>query len=359
MQKHKPKPDVVSILHHNVQSINNKLLELNVLLQSELADVDVLCLSEHWLREEHIKLISTDKYKLPSNFSRRKSDHGGSCIYVKHPVQTKEINYLQGISREKDFEITAMEILDYKMIIVCVCVCVCVCRSPDGDFSTFLKSLQSVIQNVQARNKWLILCGDWNTNFMQESVRLHDMHELLLLHNLVNTVRSPTRVIKDTVSLTDVIIKNKDGIGESSTVMDLGYSDHKAQILQLNVKTIVRQCKKIKSRQYSEKSMQKFKCLLNKESWQEEFQTSEVNSTLQVFMDIFGYYFNITFPNQLINLNKTYTSKWITKGIKISSKRIHFLNSVKRKFSLSREAQAYIKKYNITYKKVLKEVKKK
>jgi hypothetical protein len=52
--KQKPKPDVVSILHHNVQSINNKLLQLNALLQSELADVDVLCLSEHWLREEYI-----------------------------------------------------------------------------------------------------------------------------------------------------------------------------------------------------------------------------------------------------------------------------------------------------------------
>ena len=74
---------------------------LNVLLQSELADVDVLCLSEHWLREEYIKLISTDKFKLANNFSRSKSDHGGSCIYVKHHVQTKEINYLQGISKEK------------------------------------------------------------------------------------------------------------------------------------------------------------------------------------------------------------------------------------------------------------------
>ena len=48
--KQKPKPDVVSIPQHNVQSINNKLLELNVLLQSELADVDVLCLSEQWLK---------------------------------------------------------------------------------------------------------------------------------------------------------------------------------------------------------------------------------------------------------------------------------------------------------------------
>jgi hypothetical protein len=61
-------------------------------------------------------------------------------------------------------------------------------------------------------------------------------------------------------------------------------------------------------------------------------------------MDIFGYYFNIVFPYKLININKTYNRKCITKGIKISSKRMYFFNSVKRKFSLSREAQAYIKK---------------
>ena len=116
------------------------------------------------------------------------------------------------------------------------------CRSPDGDFFTFLQSLESVIQKVQARNKQLILCGDWNINFMQVSVRLHDMQKLLSLHNLVNTVGSPTRVTKDTVSLIDVIITNKDSTGELVTVMDLGYSDHKTQILQLNVKTVVRKC---------------------------------------------------------------------------------------------------------------------
>jgi hypothetical protein len=88
----------------------------------------------------------------------------------------------------------------------------------------------------------------------------------------------------------------------------------------------VTQCKKINQGNILKKRTEKFKCLLNKESWQEEFQSSEVNSTLQVFMDILGYYFNITFPHQLINLNKTYNSKWITKGIKISSKRIYFFS---------------------------------
>jgi hypothetical protein len=42
----------------------------------------------------YINLISFVKFKLASNFSRSKSDHGGSCIFVKHCVQSKEINYL-------------------------------------------------------------------------------------------------------------------------------------------------------------------------------------------------------------------------------------------------------------------------
>jgi hypothetical protein len=59
-------------------------------------------------------------------------------------VQTKELNYLQGISKEKYFEMTAVEILDYKFFVVCVH------ESPDGEFSTLLRSLESMIQKVQA-----------------------------------------------------------------------------------------------------------------------------------------------------------------------------------------------------------------
>jgi len=34
---------------------------------------------------------------------------------------------------------------------------------------------------------------------------------------------------------------------------------------------------------------EEFECLLNKESWQDLFQTSELNCAQQVFLDIFGY----------------------------------------------------------------------
>ena len=157
---------MVSVFHQNVQSINNKLLELDVILQTELEKVDILCLSEHWLREEYIKLISINEFKLTSNFRRSESSQGGTCIHVKHYLQTKEVYYLNGMSKEKDFEMSVVEIRDYDMIIMCVY------RSPDGDFSVFLSSLESVIQKVQMRKKQLLLCGDWNINFMQESKKL-------------------------------------------------------------------------------------------------------------------------------------------------------------------------------------------
>ena len=83
---------------------------------------------------EYIKLISTDKFKLVSNFSRKTSAHDGSYIYVSQHLHTKEVNYLQWISKQKDFEITAIEL-------------------PDGDFCTFLSSLELITQKVkQERN---------------------------------------------------------------------------------------------------------------------------------------------------------------------------------------------------------------
>jgi exonuclease III len=73
----------LKLLHHNVQSLSNKLTELSITLSLEETSVDVLCFTEHWLSEYQLSSIYIDQYKLVSSFSRSSRLGGGSSIFVK------------------------------------------------------------------------------------------------------------------------------------------------------------------------------------------------------------------------------------------------------------------------------------
>jgi hypothetical protein len=44
--------------------------------------------------EEQVKVLNIDQFKLVSNFSRFRSNYGGSCIFVRKDLHTKEVDYL-------------------------------------------------------------------------------------------------------------------------------------------------------------------------------------------------------------------------------------------------------------------------
>jgi hypothetical protein len=92
------------------------------------------------LRSQHVKLVST--------FGGISVEQGGSCIYV----ETKEQNYLQELCKEKEFETSIGELLDYRIVLVFIY------RSPDRDFYIFLKNLEIVIKKVHLKRKRVILC---------------------------------------------------------------------------------------------------------------------------------------------------------------------------------------------------------
>ena len=70
-------------------------MELSILLSLDYINIYILFFTEHWFMEEQIKVLNIDPFKLVSNFSRFSSNYGGSCIFVRKDLHTKEVNYLR------------------------------------------------------------------------------------------------------------------------------------------------------------------------------------------------------------------------------------------------------------------------
>jgi len=175
----------------------------------------------------------------------------------------------------------------------------------------------------------------------------------------VNTVKSPTRITKSTSTLIDVIITNKKYYMELATVIELGFSDHQAQVLPVLRKNHASVNRRVLKRHFGDDNIWEFKYLLKKVTWQEVFSETEVNMKFTVFMNPVLHFFDTAFPLEFRHRKKPLRNGWITQDIKMSSKKIRFLNMLKKQPNLPEEAKMYIAKYKIVYKRVIREVKRK
>jgi hypothetical protein len=92
-----------------VQSLNNKLLELSISLSFDEIYADILCFTEHWLRENQLNSVHIDQFKLVSNFGRATRTGGRSSIFVRNCVCTKDIDYLKGLGTGNTFELSVIQ----------------------------------------------------------------------------------------------------------------------------------------------------------------------------------------------------------------------------------------------------------
>ena len=288
----------LAVLHQNIQSINNKLLDIDPVLKSRVKNIDVLCFTKRWIKEDYLNLMQIEQYKLVSHFSRKKYNHGGSCIYVKKSICTKEVSCLQGISVEKDFEMSMTEVVDYGHIIVCIY------RSPDSNLRIFLKYLKSVLQKIQLRSNKLLLCGDWNLNLLLDNIRLQELQNLLESYDMINMVPDLTRITPYTESLIDVIVTNKENPELRASVVDLGLSDHLSQIVRMNTGKRNKKIQIVDRRQFTKNRVKELKNLLSQESWNEVINYSDVNLSLRAFLDNFLYCFDVAFPYKRVKLRE-------------------------------------------------------
>jgi hypothetical protein len=112
-------------------------------------------------------------------------------------------------------------------------------------------------------------------------------------------------------------------------------------------------------RQFTHNSIAEFKHLLSKEAWNDVYNCSDVNFSLEAFLATFLHCFNIAFPFKRVNLWERANKKWLSKGLIVSSKRLQTLNNLKRTVTLMDEALIFIANYQRIYTRALREAKKK
>jgi hypothetical protein len=131
--------------------LSNKLSELQALLDSWLIKPAVLCVSEHWHQYDQLIHINIDQYKLADKFCRNSDKRWGYCIFVLKELKISELLSLTNIGREKVFEISAIELVDFKTIVVCTY------RFPKSNAKNFLELLEITVNKLAKRGRFFIL----------------------------------------------------------------------------------------------------------------------------------------------------------------------------------------------------------
>jgi len=76
-------------------------------------------------------------------------------------------------------------------------------------------------------------------------------------------------------------------------------------------------------------------------------------------MSVFLHCYNNTFPIKTVHMRDTIKNKWITQGIKISSKIMRLLDNQRKTTVMEKKDFEYIEQYRKTYRRVIQEKKRK
>jgi hypothetical protein len=105
--------------------------EITMMLSVDRMHINILCLTEHWLREDQLNVINFDHFSLVSKYCRTSSSLGGSCIYVHNKFQSKIVPLFENLGSDKVFEISVIELLEFHTILARIY------RSPEVIFMNF------------------------------------------------------------------------------------------------------------------------------------------------------------------------------------------------------------------------------
>lgn len=342
-----------SVLHQNIQSIRNKVQQLDVELQT--INSSLVCITEHWCRGDEIAHIVLNSYELACHYSRTTMRGGGSCIYIKKGIVYKVRSDIISLSEEKHMEISAIEL--HKANVSQRLIILCIYRSPSGDMDIFLSKLIHILDMTSNPKGNVLICGDLNINTQNPDRVGSSFLNILHSYRLSQLINTATRITNHSATTIDHILTDIEKESCDIVVDNLGLSDHTSQILKLNLNventTKVFTYKRI----FSKPNRIEFAKQIKSETWEEVYTENSINEKFSKFMSLFKFRFEEAFPKVLTAIKSHNKNKWITKGIRKSSATLKHLSSIKN-YQSDPAFLNFFQLYKKTYRKVLLAAKK-
>jgi hypothetical protein len=201
----------------------------------------------------------------------------------------------------RNIEICAVQI-EVRLFHVIV---ICVYRAPSGNFSPFLRLLDSTLKFLYKPRTEFLICGDINVDYLIDN----DHKKLFLLLNtyhLWHTVYFPTRIQNNLDAAIDNIFVDNSRLN-SFTVSPIanGLSDHDAQYLILKHTYTEANITRLthRTRLINNDTITIFQQLLKNETWECIYVNNDINGIFNTFLDIFLNIFESSFPGKYIQIS--------------------------------------------------------
>jgi hypothetical protein len=260
-----------------------------------------------------------------AKFCRTTYRNGGVCIYVHESLQASNIE-VQKYCKAKELEICLARLY----LPTCTIGILNIYRSPLGNFDYFINELENLLNSVSRNCMELIVCGDFNINFMVDNSHKRLLNSLLATFGLYCKVDFPTRIYKNSITAIDNIFINTTNHNSISVYPWInGLSDHDAQIIVLHDITIRSDEKKLYfCRRFNRTAVTDLNLKLSYECWDDVFSHNDVNVSFNKFLNTYLTIFYSSFPTKTVN-DSSFSKAWLTQGIKIScfNKRKLYLTS--------------------------------
>jgi len=276
------------------------------------------------------------------SFERRDrgKNGGGVCVYIK-----EGIDYIRRPDLENpETECIWLEIIlkHSKSYLIGILY-----RPPDNSkhlHKNFLEKLSNTLSIIGNSNKETIILGDINANYLDNRNHI-PLKQLFQLNGFQQTIKTPTRIEKDSETLIDVILTNASSNLTKSQVVTSSMSDHDMIMCKRKINNIKFSAKTVHCRDYSHYDANTVRNELSHEQWDNIYDTDDPSLAWQNLRAKLTDVIDRHAPNVSKRV-KGKSSPWLTKEIKSEMNCCDALRRRYQKTKCDRDHQSYKTKRN-------------